>query len=168
MATLTMKVVYVNPPKNGGKRGSIKGSDGTFLGCFGEKLGLFQPGHTYEIDYSEGPFGKNVRSAKEVGGPAPALAASGGGKPYRQTCEADAERMFVCSVLNAFVRANKLPMQTRDIEQAVLMLRRVWGLTFGQPTLSQRAVTAMRSRPVDEMPDWDRDENPAAGMEAAE
>jgi hypothetical protein len=67
MPTTTMTVRYVNPPKPGKQRGSIKGTDDQILGVFADKLHLFESGATYEIEYSEtvsnGVTYRNVKSA---------------------------------------------------------------------------------------------------------
>src|SRR5713226_8167719 len=104
MPTLTAQVLYVNPPKNGGKRGTIKLADGQSFGVFQEKLGLFSPGKTYEIEYGEtesnGTTYKNVRGAKEIGGnsrqPENSTTVENPKNTYREICAKDAERMFVC------------------------------------------------------------------------
>ena len=53
MPTMIMTVKYVNPPKAGKQRGSIKGTDDQILGVFADKMHLFEPGSTYEIEYTE-------------------------------------------------------------------------------------------------------------------
>ena len=70
MPTMTMTIKYVNPPKPGKQRGSIKGIDDQIVGVFADKLHLFREGGTYEIDYTEtsanGTTYRNVKSATAV------------------------------------------------------------------------------------------------------
>lgn len=67
MPTTTMTIAYINPPKPGKQRGSIKGTDGRFLGCFADKFHLFEIGQTYDVEYNEIPMNgtvlKTVKSA---------------------------------------------------------------------------------------------------------
>jgi hypothetical protein len=67
---MTMTVKYVNPPKAGKQRGSIKGTDDQILGVFADKMHLFEAGATYEIEYTEttssGVTYRNVKSATAV------------------------------------------------------------------------------------------------------
>ena len=69
MSTVIMTVNMINQP-NGSSRGSIVGTDGQRIGCFDDKIGLFQVGKTYEIEIIEKEYNgrrlKNVKSAKEV------------------------------------------------------------------------------------------------------
>jgi hypothetical protein len=113
MPTTTMTVKYVNPPKAGKQRGSIKATDGQILGVFADKLHLFEPGSTYEIEYTEtisnGVTYRNVKSATVIAAPAdtptpPAPATFHG---YRETSPTDAKRMFVCANLTALIRAGE-------------------------------------------------------------
>jgi hypothetical protein len=112
--TMTMTVKYVNPPKAGKQRGSIKGADDQILGVFADKVHLFEPGSTYEIEYTEtvssGVTYRNVKSATAVAAPAaPANAVPPAGfNTYRETSANDAKRMFVCANLSALIRAGEV------------------------------------------------------------
>jgi hypothetical protein len=53
MPTGTITVKYVNPPKAGKKKGTIKSADGQMFGVWADKLGEFTPDMIYEIEYSE-------------------------------------------------------------------------------------------------------------------
>jgi hypothetical protein len=50
-AVVTVK--YLNPPKEGKTRGSIKGTNNEFFGVDAAKLSMFTIGMTYDIRYSE-------------------------------------------------------------------------------------------------------------------
>jgi hypothetical protein len=167
MPTTTMTIAYINPPKPGKQRGSIKGTDGRFLGCFADKFHLFEIGQTYDVEYNEVPMNgtilKTVKSATliepepqpapqpppvrrtaaspasasgrtVVGEASPAAAPpaspSTAGNTYRETCPKDAERMFVCSTLNAFIQAGKVHLEPEQLAAATTMLRRLWQYAF--------------------------------------
>jgi hypothetical protein len=53
----TIRIKYVNQPREGKKMGSIKGDDGTIIGVYPDKLNLFQQGQTYTVEYDEGEGG---------------------------------------------------------------------------------------------------------------
>ena len=161
MPTTTMTIAYINPPKPGKQRGSIKGTDGRFLGCFADKFHLFEIGQTYDVDYNEVPMNgtilKTVKSATLIEpdprpapparriSPSPASGraaeagtaavqsapqSAAGGNTYRETCPRDAERMFVCSTLNAFIQAGKVHLEPEQLAAATMMLRRLWQYAF--------------------------------------
>ena len=56
--------------------------------------------------------------------------AAGGFNTYRETCPRDAERMFVCSTLNAFIQAGKVHLEPEQLASATMMLRRLWQYAF--------------------------------------
>jgi hypothetical protein len=68
MPSSTLTVKYVNPPREGSKRGSIKTVDDEFYGVWPENIELFEPGVTYEVQYVErttnGRTFRNVKSAR--------------------------------------------------------------------------------------------------------
>jgi hypothetical protein len=138
MPTMTMTVKYVNPPKAGKQRGSIKGTDDQILGVFADKLHLFEPGSTYEIEYTEtasnGVTYRNVKSATAVTAPAtPAGAApSNGFNTYRETSANDAKRMFVCANLSALIRAGEVKNDKASLWNATQLLCSLWDHTFGE------------------------------------
>lgn len=139
--TATITVKYVNPPKPGKKRGTIKDESDTFYGVWPDKIALFQQGRTYAIEYTSqeanGQTWHTIVSAVQQAEVAPAAAAAkqatgGGGQVYRETCAKDAERMFVCSMMNAFIQAGKLDLEGTKMVNATRMMRRVWQHTFGE------------------------------------
>ena len=73
---------------------------------------------------------------------AAAAAAVSGGGTYRETCAKDAERMFTCSILNAFIQAGKVDLNGPQLVNHTLMLRKVWQHTFGQTAEAAAAVPA--------------------------
>ena len=182
MPTTTMTVAYINPPKPGKQRGSIKGTDGRFLGCFADKFHLFEIGQTYDIEYNEVPMNgtilKTVKSAtliepdpKPTPHPTPSArrtspppasgraaeagtaavqsapqSPAGGFNTYRETCSRDAERMFVCSTLNAFIQAGKVHLEPEQLAAATMMLRRLWQYAFNGNGGTLTATAAPQQR----------------------
>ena len=49
---------------------------------------------------------------------------------YRETSAKDAERMFVCSTLNAFIQAGKVHLEMQQLVEATMMLRHLWQYAF--------------------------------------
>lgn len=148
MSTYTMTVASVNPPAAGKKRGTIKGVCGASFGVFAEKIGQFQPGKVYAIEYNEVEFNgsklRNVVSATlepdvKPGSlpalqqqPLPPLQPAQPQPEYnRQTCPIDAERMFVCATLTALIRAGEVKNDKRQLWDATNMLRALWKHSFG-------------------------------------
>lgn len=156
MPTVTLTVKYVNPPKPGKNRGSIKDTDDVIYGVFGDKLHQFEAGKTYDIDYTEqdvnGVTYRTVKSVTPLSSGAPKSSAStpsSGGGSYRETSARDAERMFVCSILNAAIQGQQVEFNRQRVGAAVAMLRGVWQETFGQAdgiTLPQQREPAPPAR----------------------
>jgi hypothetical protein len=77
MPSATVTVKYVNPPQEGGRRGSIKTVDNEYYGVWPENMHRFEPGRTYRIDYAENTRGdrtfKNVKRVLLAGSPAAPL-----------------------------------------------------------------------------------------------
>jgi hypothetical protein len=151
MPTMTMTVKYVNPPKPGKQRGSIKGTDDQILGVFADKMHLFEPGTTYEIEYTEtasnGVTYRNVKSATTVAAPAATAEASASQAyhAYRETSPTDAKRMFVCANLSALIRAGEVKNDKASLWNATQLLCALWDHTFGDAS-TFRASEMQRAR----------------------
>jgi len=141
MATTVAQIKYVNPARDGYKP-SIKTEDGQSFGCKDHQLAIFERGQTYRIEYSERTFNgkvfKSVESAAPVemggGGSSQTGAASPGakGNGYKtSTSPEDSERMFVCSLMNAFIQAGKIEPEQGRVITAVNVLRGAYARTFG-------------------------------------
>lgn len=156
MPTMTMTVKYINAPKPGKQRGSIKGADDQILGIFADKLGLFEPGRTYEIEYietaSNGVTYRNVKSAKPIETATPAAAHTGVGigptafNAYRETSPVDSKRMFVCATLTAMIRAGEVKKDRRDLWEATQMLCGLYEATFGETSTFRASETQRAAR----------------------
>jgi len=79
LAHAVVTVQYVNPAKQPGKSGSIKDVDGQFFSVWPNMLAMFQPGGTYEIEFTErvkaGVMYRDIKRATPAGPIAPPPAA---------------------------------------------------------------------------------------------
>jgi hypothetical protein len=67
MSKKTVKVQYVNPPKEGRKTGSIKTAEGEYFDVFPGMLPEFKQGGSYEIEYASRDYnGKTYHSVKSI------------------------------------------------------------------------------------------------------
>src|SRR5215468_69925 len=152
MHRLTIK--YVNPPKEGKKRGSIKGTDDSFFLVIPGDLHLFEPGKTYDVVYIQNGEWKTVQSATAVEASpqrptptaAPAASHDMGGEFNRQTNPIDAQRMFVCANLTAFIAAGKVELDPKSLGDAVNMLKRLWTYAFEGDSGTFTSGTARMAR----------------------
>lgn len=136
MKTANINVKYVNQPGEGKKRGTLKTADGELYGVMVGMLGQFTPNNTYDVTYSERPYNgqiyKTIETAKQT--------SSGGsstGRTRDATSSVDAERMFVCSLLNAYIQAGKIDLRSDSVISATRFLRDAWRATFGSVQQSE-------------------------------
>ena len=136
MHTEMIQVQYVYPPKPGKKKGTIKTIDGKLFGVPANALSDFKPNETYAVEYAEQEWkGQTYRTITKA-----TLQANGSADPslrptrntYRETSPADAERMFVCSLLNAEIGSGKLSLNTKELIEAIERTRAAWANTFGR------------------------------------
>lgn len=135
MHTQTITVQYINPPKQqGGKKGSVKDTEGRYWGVWADKLGQYEQGKSYDILYEttqwQGKDQHTIKSASPRGaGVAPA--ANGNATPRQPTAPTDAERMWVCSLMNASIQSKQIPLTPDALTSQTNMFRQVWQDTFG-------------------------------------
>lgn len=76
---------------------------------------------------------REQRKPQEPGRQPPQYPQNGNGNGYyRPTAPRDAERMFVCSTLNAFIQTGRVDATGQTLVDYVNTLREVWQATFGQ------------------------------------
>jgi hypothetical protein len=135
-------VQYVNPPKGGKKRGTIKDSSGNLYGVWPDKIGLFQPGSTYDVEINEshatnGEIFKNIVDGvlcaprKNTTAPpatAPSVPMGGNGGNYTNKDE----QIWTVALLKSFIEAGEIHPDKDDLISAVQILREVWRRTFGK------------------------------------
>lgn len=134
--TQTISVAYINPPKSPKGPGSVKDTDGRYwkLWTRDTPLDQFAVGQSYDVVFETSTYqGKDeytIKRATPRG--APVKPNNGNGHAPRQpTDPTDAERMFTCSLLNAFIQAGKVDLDEGSLTQSTNMLRSVWQETFG-------------------------------------
>jgi hypothetical protein len=135
------------PYNPGDKKGKVVDTAGNKWGVFADKLYLYEQGGTYEIEYDtwrNPKDGKDYHTILEVvpasgepqqaaprAAPAQAPKPNGHIAPRQRTDPTDAERMFVCANLVAFIKAGKCEPDLSTLVGDVNMLRDVWKNTFG-------------------------------------
>ena len=154
----TITVQKILPAKGPGKPAWLKDTDGISFGIWPDKLGPVREGETYDVEFisnvREGVTYRNIQQIRVATKPGPApsqftashqprslssAAVQGDAKPngngngyYRPTSPRDAERMFVCSTLNAFISTGRVDCNQQMIAEYINELRAAWGATFGQ------------------------------------
>ena len=142
----TITVQYVNPPKPGKKMGSIKDVAGRYINVWPDKLAQFQPNQTYSVLLEQGEWqGKTTYTLKSMADDAPAARPhlvpapqavqtprAMQAIPPRETSARDAERMFVCSLLNAAIQSGQVEIGSGELTSITNALRSAWQQTFGK------------------------------------
>lgn len=126
MSTAVVQVAFVNQPKQGKSKGSIKTNEGEFFEVWPNQLGLFRPGASYEIDFAErtwnGRVYRTVAKCRPQDRPAVVRAteqdlAAGGNNE---------ELEFVARVLSASIQACAVEYTQQGLAEAARMLRNVY------------------------------------------
>jgi hypothetical protein len=138
MGTTQIDVRYVNAPAEGKRMGSIKTTGGDLFFVDPAQLGLFQPGHSYSIEFSEREWqGKTYRTVTSItNGSGATVSVSPAPRPRtfpaRETSPAEAERIFTAGIVNASIAAGKCePQSAASIMAIVAAARAAWRGTFG-------------------------------------
>lgn len=162
MTTAEITVAYINQPKAGKKRGTIKGTDNVLYGVFQDKLGSFMIGGTYSITYEESEFQgsmyKTIKSVQLLKAPGSSATAprpsTGGSNTYRETSAVDAERMFVTALARAFIQAGHIQPERESVIRLTNALRDAWNQTYGAAAAAKAPARApVGQQPDDEMSD---------------
>lgn len=142
MTTETVTVAFVNQPKEAGKSyGSIKTADGKFISVHRDKLGLFQKGGSYVVEYETTDRGyHNFKALVQQAGQANGHTAA---PPARNEDLATAERIFVCGIVNAAVGAGH-QTDWPSLVPLVNNARNAFAFTFGGRTPPQQAPAQQR------------------------
>lgn len=78
-------VAFVNQPREGGKKGTVKDMHGRYFGVWPDKLDQYEKGGTYEVEYDTTEYqGKTYRNIKRIvsgGGRTPSRAGGGSSAP---------------------------------------------------------------------------------------
>jgi hypothetical protein len=120
MHTETIQVQYVNPPKPGGKKGTIKTTDGKLFGVWANKLSEFKVNETYAVEYAEEEWrGQTYRTITKVANRTVSPSPQPSRNSHRETSPTDAERMFVSSLLKAEIGSGKLSLNTKELAKNI-------------------------------------------------
>lgn len=145
----TITVERIFPAKAQGKSANIKDTSGLLFGVWPDKLGLFNVGGTYEIEYSSkvsnGVTYRDIKTVKMVARDEPPPQASrsaapaatspngnGSGQYFRPTSPKDARRMFICSQMNALITSHQVQPTAQGVADAIVMLADAYDATLGR------------------------------------
>jgi hypothetical protein len=139
-AVIQVQNIYQADP--GKKTGKVRDVTGADYRVKPADLAVMREGATYDVFFEDNNFNGQtyhmVKSVKAVGGGAapaqnfvPAKSNGNASSYYKETSARDAERMFVCSILNAGIQAGKVQFDSTHIKATVVGLRGVWQETFG-------------------------------------
>lgn len=154
--TATVTVKFVNPPKEGKKKGSIKGANDEFFFVWADKLGQYEKGKTYEVEYEESDFnGQTYRTIKNVkpsgnGSAAQSAAPATSGAYYKPTSPVDSERMFVCAILAAGIKSGQIKFGADTLVPAIAHIRTAYKQTLGR--IDDPTPATRRAELDDEIP----------------
>lgn len=129
MSTAVVQVAFVNQPKQGKSKGSIKTNEGEFFEVWPNQLGLFRPGASYEIDFAERTWnGKVYRTvAKCRPQDRPAVVKGRHGDTIISEPEPVSQEFeFVARVLSASIQACAVEYTQQGLAEAARMLRNVY------------------------------------------
>jgi hypothetical protein len=139
MSTTTQVTVqFVNDPKPGGKKGSIKTTDGAYYGVWADKLHEFKPGGVYEVEYDESQFqGKTYRNintskgVKLIQEAAPKTNGAAGPVHSNNNNFRNPEQMFVEALMVTGIEQKLVPFTEDGVTGAGLMLQTAWQRLWG-------------------------------------
>jgi hypothetical protein len=123
-AEIIVKAVY--PPKPGKQVGTLKTAEGELYGVWPDKLGLFQPGQRYTVQYVDRPYkGKNYRSiTKRLA--APAVQATPENTTPSSPRQFMGEEQFVAHLLAASLQSQMIELNDRDLTRATSLFQTVY------------------------------------------
>lgn len=124
--TAAIEVKYVNPPKDGKQSGTVKATDGQLYGVWPDKLGLFQPGRRYKIEFVERDYkGKTYRSITK-GYPEPSPSATPQNNTTSPPRAGLGEEQFVAHMLAASLQSQLVELNDRDLTRAATMFQALY------------------------------------------
>jgi hypothetical protein len=129
---MLIEIAETHPPRFGGKVATVIAKGGDKFEVWPEKLADFQVGARYEIEVAERSY--NGRPIRKITKATPANGAAkpnGGGAFAAGSTAAGAEPEFVGRALAALIMAGEVKNDKRQLYDATLVLRGLWGATFG-------------------------------------
>jgi hypothetical protein len=140
---MLIEVTEKHPAAPGKKVATVVAAGGTRFDIWPEQLANIQVGGRYEVEVADREFNGRVyrkivkatpygTSDGSVTATAYARAGNGNGaSDHKPTSPQDSERMFTCSLLNAFIRAGQIEPNEDHLVKAIEVLRRAYRRTFG-------------------------------------
>ena len=146
----TIRVAKVFDLKTGRRRGTLKDANGVLWSPWAKDMATYVEGRDYTVEFEINENGgvayRNIESGRVLAAksePQRSSSTVSNGHSigtrkmndqqfYRPTSPRDAERMFVCSTLNAFIQTGRVDQDVTALTNYVETLRQVWRDTFGQ------------------------------------
>jgi hypothetical protein len=127
---MLIEIAETHPPQFGKKVATVVAKGGDKYEIWPEKLADLRVGAKYDIDVAEREY--QGRTIKKITGARPANGVAhptaNGSVPAVAT---DGEAEFVATVLSALIMKGEVANNKRQLLDATLMLRGLWGATFG-------------------------------------
>jgi hypothetical protein len=132
---MLIEIAEKHPAAPGKKVARIVAAGGATFDIWPEQLGSIQIGGKYDVEVTDREY--NGRVYRKITNGTAAQASStqrtngNGNGHYKPTAPQDSERMFTCSLLNAFIRAGQIEPNEEHLVKAIEVLRRAYRRTFG-------------------------------------
>jgi hypothetical protein len=128
---MLIEIAETHPPQFGKKVAKVVAAGGQEFEIWPEKLAGLQVGGRYEIDVAEREYnGRTIRKITKAT-PANGAAKPNGNGAATTIMPVGGEPQFVATVLAALIGAGEVKHDKRELYEATLMLRGLWGATFG-------------------------------------
>lgn len=125
---MLIEIAETHPPQNGKKVGAVIAKDGQRFEIWPEKLAGIVVGKSYEVTVADRDF--NGRTIRKILKATPA-ASNGATTRVAPTPVTGTESDFVGRALAALIAVGAVANDKRQLYEATLMLRGLWGATFG-------------------------------------
>ena len=136
MPVANITVAYVNPPKEGQKKGSVKTESGEYYGVWSDKLHQYAKGGQYTVEYDVDTYkGKDYKTITRIVSQAiqagAAVSGVGGTRSsYTSRSSSTSEEMFVMGFMNRSYQGTGI-VPTEDVAyEQLLGLRSAWVRAF--------------------------------------
>jgi hypothetical protein len=134
MAIANITVQYVNQPKEGAKKGTIKTDTGEVYGVWADKLQNYAVGGKYTIEYDESTFqGRQYKSVKRIIQSAAGTSSPGGSGGAPNNANTKSVEMAVMGIVGkAYEGSGGLPPEDTMFAE-MLAVRGAWTRAFAAP-----------------------------------
>jgi len=127
---MLIEIAETHPPQYGKKVATVIAKGGDKFEIWPEKLADLKAGAKYEVDVAERDYnGRTIRKITKATPVNGAAKPANGHAPTATT--ADCEPEFVATVLAALIMKGEVANNKRQLFDATVMLRGLWGATFG-------------------------------------